>query len=538
MGFICIVYSNTSRWFTVVGCNIMPQQKKTQSDRLEKLHQDPVESRLISNGGPCGTEERLVVDPFPETNQCRMSSFNPCNFKVDTETEFHRKGRSKKTKSNENVDPDDAKRHCFICNESNDINPERAKEVARAMQIKLDGKVPSAKLEKKLQVKPLSTLRKGASEVKDVTIQAAKLFNRLVIFAQREQNKLEESLKFELSPVPLSLFGEDQRMHTANKALLGQHLKAKSPVLESSTNNVLVVDGGWLLHYVSWPATKKKQSWTSVLNAYVNFVKWLGNRPGHVKEKVVVVFDGYQKSTKDHTHRKRSGKVCPDIKIKLTGIPLTTKVKFLTNPSNKTELIDHLSSALIAQGIVTVKCDNDADTIIASQVFENAETNTVEVRVEDMDILGLLTHHYDETKHKSIHFTSDKNTYAIHNIQASFEENHRAYLLVCHAFSGCDTTSSAGHGKVKLLNLMCAGNLNSELDVFINPESTHNEIKVATINIFKSIYREDSPLHEIRFNRFCKQAKTGSLRPEALLPTEDSAYYHGLRVFKFKIGFN
>ena len=103
----------------MVGCNIMPQQKKTQSDRLEKLHQDPVESHLISNGGPCGTEERLVVDPFPETNQCRMSSFNPCNFKVDTETEFHRKGRSKKTKSDENVDPDDAKRHCFICNEAN-----------------------------------------------------------------------------------------------------------------------------------------------------------------------------------------------------------------------------------------------------------------------------------------------------------------------------------------------------------------------------------------------------------------------------------
>ena len=86
---------------------------------MEKLHQDRVKSHLISNGGPCGIEERLADDPFPETNQCHMSSFNPCNFTVDTETEFHLRGRSKKTKNDENFDPDDSKRHCFICNEAN-----------------------------------------------------------------------------------------------------------------------------------------------------------------------------------------------------------------------------------------------------------------------------------------------------------------------------------------------------------------------------------------------------------------------------------
>ena len=58
----------------------------------------------------------------------------------------------------------------------------------------------------------------------------------------------------------------------------------------------------------------------------------------------MVVFDGYENSTKDHTHRRRPKQFCHDIKIREDTIPYTTKEKFLSNSSNKSVLVSMIST--------------------------------------------------------------------------------------------------------------------------------------------------------------------------------------------------
>ena len=48
-----------------------------------------------------------------------------------------------------------------------------------------------------------------------------------------------------------------------------------------------------------------------------------------------VVFDGYSKSTKDATDKKRSGKASATIEIKLTNLFVTDRNTFLSNYENK-----------------------------------------------------------------------------------------------------------------------------------------------------------------------------------------------------------
>jgi hypothetical protein len=99
------------------------------------------------------------------------------------------------------------------------VNAERAVEVGREMQIKLDGKSVTSSMEVKFKVQALSSLRKIPKvNEKKIHLNSLKLFNRLVIFAQRDMT-VDTSLEYELTPFPLSLFSnKDQKMNKANKA--------------------------------------------------------------------------------------------------------------------------------------------------------------------------------------------------------------------------------------------------------------------------------------------------------------------------------
>ena len=133
-------------------------------------------------------------------------------------------------------------------------------------------------------------------------MNALKYFNRLVLFAQRESN-VEASLgQYELTPIPMSLFSEkNQLMHEGDKASFAQScLKDKVTQIstKSKTIETLVVDGGWLLRQNSWG---KGEKWVDIINGYTKLISNLG----YNVTQIMVVFDGYEKSTKDHTHRRR-----------------------------------------------------------------------------------------------------------------------------------------------------------------------------------------------------------------------------------------
>ena len=110
---------------------------------------------------------------------------------------------------------------------------------------------------------------------------------------------VEPSLKYELTPVPLSLFSnKDQKMNKANKTGFSKtSLKDLTDPLDLTKQpcSTLVVDGGWLLHMVKWD---QGQTWQEIANSYLSYVQCLGRN----SQKIVVVFDGYSRSPKDHDH--------------------------------------------------------------------------------------------------------------------------------------------------------------------------------------------------------------------------------------------
>ena len=101
------------------------------------------------------------------------------------------------------------------------------------------------------------------------------------------------------------------------------------------------------------------------------------------------------------------------MKISRENTPHTTKEKFLSNDSNKIELISKLVEELRNAKILTVRCRDDADTNVVKQCLEHSLKGAVEVRAEDADILIMLTHHYHLDKHHLITVTTSNGNYCV-----------------------------------------------------------------------------------------------------------------------------
>ena len=187
---------------------------------------------------------------------------------------------------------------------------------------------------------------------------------------------VETSLHYELTPFPLSLFSnKDQKMSKANKGDFSKtSLKALTDPLDLTNQpcSTLVIDGGWFLYVVKW---EQQQTWQEIANGYLNYVHHLG----HYSQKIIVVFDGYSKSPKDHDHVQHTKNSCCDLKIRPDMVHWTPRAKFLDNTRNKHQLIHLLSSTFRKHHITMEQCDNDADTLIVREALAAASDCYVEV---------------------------------------------------------------------------------------------------------------------------------------------------------------
>ena len=53
----------------------------------------------------------------------------------------------------------------------------------------------------------------------------------------------------------------------------------------------------------------------------------------------------------------------------------------------------------------------------------------------------------------------------------------RCYLLFCHVFTGCDTVSSiADHRKTTLFNSFCAGDIDEQIDIFLDVQASKDVV--------------------------------------------------------------
>ena len=410
-----------------------------------------------------------------------------------------------------------------------DINPDRAAEVGLSVQSKLDGLSYTDTIQTKYKVKTLACLRKPAKSKagKVVTVPVVDslvLFNRLVMITERN-GSLEEALQYELTIQPLSLFDTSQLMRKAPKAALGQYLKTFTPIIDKVDPMPLTIDGGWLLHQITF---NSGETFGSILTKYCGVVQAL--KKG---QPASVVFDGYSRSPKDHDRTRRSKLYSSNISIREDTPCTITKSRFMANGHNKTELIKLLSERLKSMGVKVIVARDDADTLIVREALRLAAGCKCEVRAEDTDLLCMLIHHSNLTSNDVV-FSTGKGSFSIKGIVGNLADKEKTLLLFAHAFTGCDTTSTIyGLGKKRVLKKLAATGAPSEsIDVMTSLRSHPDKIMEAGICIFQYLYGNKShSLHKMRHERYCKAMAKGKMQPQSLPPTAGAAAQHSLRVY-------
>lgn len=407
---------------------------------------------------------------------------------------------------------------------SEEVNADCAFEVGTSIQQSLDGGCFTDKMSSKCKVKNLAHLQKPVrvSAETSVTVDSLILFNRLSGIAQRELT-LSESLAYELTQMPLSLFDHKQQMRKPNKAALAKHLKGDITATESPASTKLIIDGGWLLYQCSFASG---ESYGSITQKYLRFVK-------EYKKDVTVVFDGYNPSPKDHDHKRRSKYYSSNIILNQNTPCTVSRARFLSNSHNKTQLILLLSDVLQSNGVEVLHANDDADTLIAKTAIRYGLNKDVEVRVEDTDVICLLVHHCIRTNYK-VYITTMHGTYDVKEIRENLPSGQLEILLFSHSFSGCDTVSNIyGFGKVKVLKKLCHDNAPQDvINTFKNIRASKAAISEAGVKLFQYLYNNaDVSLNQLRYNKYNKLMAKGVFKPEKLPPTTGAAIQHALRAY-------
>ena len=276
-----------------------------------------------------------------------------------------------------------------------------------------------------------------------------------------------------------------------------------------------VVDGGLLLHKIPW---KKGVTYNDIIEDYVQYVQRIGDH-------MHIVFDGYLESnTKDHTHKRRNP--LQGFKIDFTPDMITdcSKEIFLSNPENKQKFIDLLGANLSVAGFDVHFCNNDAGTTIVTKSFDLLDKNNVCVIADDVFIL-LLSLAKDNSLNHSLYLRQDasKRFIDITTICRCIPEESKSTLILNHAMSGCDTTSSFfGQGKTKLLKKEVLEESPDACKEFYSSSSYVDEIIAAGEEIILKLYGgKCSNLNDLRYQKhqeyLCKSIRVDYHPPACLL---------------------
>ncbi|KAL8585006.1 hypothetical protein ACOMHN_043642 [Nucella lapillus] len=272
------------------------------------------------------------------------------------------------------------------------------------------------------------------------------LFQRLVKIAANTPDCLEDAFAFEMSNIPTSLFDSDGLPRQPKKASLASYIWTATQQASAKLpeNKVHVIDGGYLLHLLSWA---RGCTYNAIAQSYIDFVKRMFG-------KGIVVFDGYSSnpSTKDiaHLRRKQRTKVASDFVFDGETLLSVPKENFLANENNKGRFISLLSSHLLNNGFDTIHASADADCHIVHTTLETAKQHNVVLIGEDTDLLILLLHHCTPDHHP-VFFTSTRSSSAkvwdIQAVQSVLGEDVCKHILFAHAIGGCDTVSEDTKGQ-------------------------------------------------------------------------------------------
>lgn len=409
---------------------------------------------------------------------------------------------------------------------------DKPEEVGVAIHKEMDNQCyGEVKLKKSNQVTTLQSLYSTVSAGSEkLTIDPLTLFLRLIVLIERKpEEEIVNYFEYELSPYPMSLF-KDGVMRTAQKSALKSYLKANIEKTQPVTS-VRIADGGALLWCIDW---KKNETFQTIFQRYSTFLSHL--------QIDTVVFDGYTLSTKDATHSKRGTKMAQTVEIRKENQCPADRKSFLSNYSNKESFVKKLSNELRNEFRV-VECPSDADTTIVKEALDAARSSKVTVFSDDTDVFCLLLHHiaieksaYNDiivaemTKHKN----KSREYYMLADVMEKLETVNIQFLLFCHAFTGCDTTSAIHmSGKTSIFKKLQDSSKLRTLAGEFYKENSPEKIGNLTVNFFELLYSKSEDLATIRKIKYQQMiiSDRSKIDPSSLPPSPRAAFFHGLRTY-------
>ena len=328
----------------------------------------------------------------------------------------------------------------------------------------------------------------------------------------------------------MSLFETSGLPRPSNKHVLADYLWSCSNHSEVNLPDdvYFVIDGGDLIHSLSW---SRGVTYNQVVKSYIDFVIHKYGR------QASIVFDGYLNgpATKDATHLQRNN--WSNV-IDFDGDMLVcdTKERFLSNDVNKQHFIDALSSAFLENSIVTHHADGDADCLIVSTALSKANDKSVAIVGQDTDLLVLLMYHV-RPQMSNVYFASRSRVWDIKTLQTALSPQICNNILFCHAFGGCDTTSSLFNigKKALLIKLRDSSSFKQHATVFGDESSPKENIITAGAKASVILYggKENDNLNTLRYVKYLNYLtnSTAGVDPRRLPPTESSAKFHSLQTF-------
>ena len=155
-------------------------------------------------------------------------------------------------------------------------------------------------------------------------------------------------------------------MRKATKVNLRNHLIGSKNPVTLNVRDVYIIDEGMLLHKVYW----SKSRFSDVLEQYIQYLR----RRYATCKTVPCVFDGYSNdvSIKLQEHQRRTGKTSATIVVNKSTRVTSRKEVFLSNPSNKNQLIQLLCKRSENEGYFAVQSCGNTDVLIVKQATDYA----------------------------------------------------------------------------------------------------------------------------------------------------------------------
>ena len=199
-----------------------------------------------------------------------------------------------------------------------------------------------------------------------------------------------------------------------------------------------VIDGGFLLHRVTWQQDKL---FSEICTCYSSYIS------RNYGKNLVIVFDGYPEdastsSTKiaERQRRAKGGRAADILCEETTKFSKTTQKQFLANERNKNFFIAMLKKHLIDRGFEVKQAWEDADVDIVKTAIEDAPRfESVIIVGEDTNLLVLMCTLGKNIK--NLYFRKVGKGATTMKMYSTDSFKHKILLeqlLFMHAFSGCD----------------------------------------------------------------------------------------------------